>query len=468
MTREESDISRSTAPEDARLAPEAPGGNVPRKNLRRLNQHPAGSFADPEAGERALALGRISARVPGTPRRIEQRLSVTAPRRGQVTDVAAGQYHVPPSGRGRRGGYLGYAAFAVCVVVPVLIATVYYLFIASGQYVTEFRFSVQDTSPTATAMPTGLTAVLGSSPGSSSNNNYLVADFLVSREVIDELQRQIKVVDLYSNPNIDWWSRFNSSKPIEKFVPYWQSMASASFDQVTGLATATVRAFSPDDALLIANTMVKLSEDLVNQIANRSQRDAIRFAEEEVIKAQNRLKENRAKLLDYRNRVGVIDPTTSVTLSNSTLIQSQRAALAQLETQLGTFQRQNLSPDSPQIVNLKNQIKSTREQLASTEGDVARGVNGAALSKVVGEYEQLNLEVQFAQTMVTGTMQALDQARANAASQHLYITPYVRPSLPQSSVYPNRFLSILTVAAISLGIWFCGVLLTRSIRERYA
>ena len=37
------------------------------------------------------------------------------------------------------------------------------------------------------------------------------------------------------------------------------------------------------------------------------------------------------------------------------------------------------------------------------------------------------------------------QARANAASQHLYITPYVRPHLPQSSTYPNRPLAILIV-----------------------
>jgi capsular polysaccharide transport system permease protein len=465
VSREDSNKTGSPSPADVEFGLTGSDPNMSPSVRRRPENSPAGR--DSAAERQLLAVGRISARVAGKPRRIQQRLSVTEPRRMQLTDANTGQYYLPPSGKGRRS-YLGYIGFGICVIVPVMIATIYYGFLASKQYVAEFRFSVQDASSTATQVPTGLSAILGSSAGSSSNNNYLVTDYLTSREAIDQLQRRIDLIKLYSKPDIDWWARFNSSKPLEKFVSYWQSMVTANFDQVTGLATTTVRAFSPQDALLVANTMVKLSEDLVNEIASRSQRDAVVFAENEVTKAQARLKENRAKLQEYRNRVGVIDPTTSVTVSNSTLVQSQRAALAQLETQLATFLRQNLSPDAPAVVTLKNQIKSTKDQLAATEGDVARGINGAALSKVVGEYEQVNLEVQFAQTMLTSTMQALDQARANAASQHLYITPYVRPALPQSSTYPNVFLSILTVAAVSLAIWFCGMLLTRSVRERYS
>ena len=121
------------------------------------------------------------------------------------------------------------------------------------------------------------------------------------------------------------------------------------------------------------------------------------------------------------------------------------------------------------IVILKSQIKSTREQLARTEADVGkRSDNGSALSAVVGEYEQLNLEVQFAQNMVTGAMQALSQARANALAQHLYITPYVRPHLPQSSTYPRRFMSVVLVALMALSFWIAALMIVRSIREQFS
>ena len=86
----------------------------------------------------------------------------------------------------------------------------------------------------------------------------------------------------------------------------------------------------------------------------------------------------------------------------------------------------------------------------------------------MAEYEQLDLERQFAQTMVTGAAQALDQARANAAAQHLYISPYVRPTLPMTSTYPHRATAVLKVAAIAIALWLIGLLLVRSVRERFA
>jgi capsular polysaccharide transport system permease protein len=303
---------------------------------------------------------------------------------------------------------------------------------------------------------------------SSSNNNYMVTDYLTSQQVVEELQRRVKLESLYSKPGIDWWARFNRTQPVERLVQYWKGMVTAQYDMITGIATAEVRAFSPQDALLVANTLVTLSEELVNQVANRSQQDAVRFAQQEVDKAQDRLKRFRAQLTAYRNKFGVIDPTTSVAASNSSLTQTQRANLAQLETQLATLISQRLAPNAPAVVGLKNQIKSTKEQLAKTEADVGQGLNGSALSTIVGDYEQLNLEVQFAQAMVTSTMQALDQARANAAAQHLYITPYVRPSLPESSTYPRRFLSIATVGALAFAFWLIGLMIVRSIRERFA
>jgi capsular polysaccharide transport system permease protein len=192
----------------------------------------------------------------------------------------------------------------------------------------------------------------------------------------------------------------------------------------------------------------------------------MRFTQNEVGKAEERLKNIRSKLTEYRNKVGVIDPATSVVASNSALTQSLRSSLTQQETQLQTLRLQNLQPNAPAIITLQNQINSTKEQLATIEGSVGRNKNGAALSSVIAEYEQLDLERQFAQNMVTSTMAALDSARANAASQHLYITPYVRPSLPESSLYPRRILAIGTAAGLALIVWLSGLLLGRSVIER--
>jgi len=443
------------------------GGAMRAPDRRKVDDARGGGAGRDAAINQSLIAATFPKGAALSVRRIEQRLSVVSPQRFPTADPSQAQ-SIFPSMPAKRDSYSTYIGFALCVLVPTLIAAVYFGFIAATQYVSEFRFSVQDTTASSGPIPSSITSALGGPASTNVNDNYLVIDFLTSRATTEELQKRIKVTSLYAKPEADWWSRFNASLPMERFVLYWQHMVTAQYDMISGIATVSVRAFTPKDALLIADTMVTLSEELINQIANRSQIDAVRFAQQEVDRAQERLSRDHAKLTEYRNRVGLIDPTTSVSVSNATLVQSQRANLAQLNTQLTTLVAQNLQPDAPAIIALKNQIKSTKEQLAITEADVGRGITGSALSSIVGEYEQINLELQFAEAMVTSTERALDLARANAAAQHLYITPYVQPSLPQSSTYPRRLLSIAAVAALSFIFWVIGLLITRSIRERFA
>jgi capsular polysaccharide transport system permease protein len=368
--------------------------------------------------------------------------------------------------------YAVHISFLVMVVLPILIAAIYYSMIASNQYVAEFRFAVKDTSVMGGgAVGTSLMTLLGAGSGTSPLENYIVADYLTSRQAVEELQKRIDVRSLYARPEADWWARFDLSQPAEKFVAYWQKMVTSHYDVVTGIATAEIRAFTAKDALLIADTLVKLSEELVNGIANRANVDAVRFAEVEVERAQDRLKRVRGNMTDYRNKVGVIDPATGVVAPNSTVQQTLQTNLAALETQRTSLLNRHLLSTSPAIKTLDNQIKATKEQLSSIEATVAGGkdrVGGAALSSVVAEYEQLDLERQFAQALVTSAMQALEQARAMATSQHIYITPYVRPSLPESPTYPHRIKSIVVIAFLAFGLWVIGLLTFRAILERFS
>lgn len=361
-----------------------------------------------------------------------------------------------------------FISFAIMVLLPMAVASIYYGFIASNQYVAEFRFTVKDASPRGVSPANSLVSLFGGLSGSNTYDNYLIVDYLKSRYAVEQLAKRINVIPRYTSGEIDWFSRYNASLPVERFVTYWQGKINARYDQITGLAVAEVHAFTPQDAFLIANTLVTIAEELVNQIANRSQIDAVRFAESEVQRAEERLRGTRTKLTEYRNRMGLIDPVASVAASNATLIQTLRASLAQMETQLAALTRQNLEPTSPTITVLNNQIRSTRDQLQKVEGTVGHDTNGVALSAVMAEYEKLDLERQFAQTLLTGAVQALDSARASAATQHLYITPYVRPSLPESSVYPRRMISVLLVGLLAFFIWIAAFLLTRSIRERFS
>jgi capsular polysaccharide transport system permease protein len=304
---------------------------------------------------------------------------------------------------------------------------------------------------------------------SSSNpqESFIVADFLKSRQAVEDLEAAINIRQLYSRPEVDWWARFNGSLPLEAFSKYWRRMIDASYDPVTGIATAEVRAFTAKDAYLIASTLVRLSEELINTISNRPQRDAVRFAEGDVKRAEERLQSIRAELTRYRNSEQLIDPQSNVVTSNVVLAQSLRAMLSQLQTEQTALEKEKgLSRNAPALVSIGKRIAATKEQLAAIEGQISNLRDGAnPLSKVVAEYERLDLERQFAQNMVLSTMQKLEEARASLIAQHVYVTPYVQPALPQSSTYPKRFLSIAVVGLLCFIFWVVGLLVVRSVRE---
>lgn len=370
-----------------------------------------------------------------------------------------------PVRRKSRGEFL---SFLAVVVLPVLVATGYYFLIASNQYVSEFKFVVRDAmSASMGSKDTSMGDVMAMAGGTRANSleSYMVTEFIRSQKAVEELQARIDIRKLYSRPQIDWFGRFHEDGPIEALKAYWDRKVSAQFDMLTGIGTARVRAYRPEDAHLIASTALSMSEELINNVATRPQRDAIRAAEAELKRSEDRLAALSARLSQFRNTELVIDPASNVVVGNAQLAQTLRVQLAQYQTELAALKQQNLDQNAPMSRVLQSKIKATRDQLTTVEGEVAARGGANALSKVMAEYEQIDLERQFAQESVKAAMKTLDEARSAAVFQHMYVTPFVSPGMPQSSTFPNRLSSIAIVAFVSLLVWTAGLLFVRSVRE---
>ncbi|MHC2017675.1 hypothetical protein [Methylobacterium sp. CM6247] len=367
-------------------------------------------------------------------------------------------------------------SFGIVVLLPLCLLGMYFLFLATPQYFAEFRFSVTEVTPSAGPLGGGASggttaAAVASAMGShgaavssGSAQNFVVIDYLKSRQVIDELSQTVDVREIYSRPEIDWPNRFDKSRSTEHLVRYWNKMVWANYDPLTGLASVEIKAFRPDDALTIANQLVTLSETLVNKIAKRAEEDAVKFAEKEVVRAKASLDKARAAMAEFREKEGVIDPIPSVVSGNTQLIGTLRGSVSQLEADYDTIRRQNLSETAPSVLALKSRVQAAREQLASVEREVSGSRSGRnVLAGVVARFESLDMDRQYAQAILLTSLQSLDRARASAAAQHLYLTPYVRPALPESAGGPRVLLSMMLGGFVLASIWFIGLLSVRSL-----
>ena len=119
---------------------------------------------------------------------------------------------------------------------------------------------------------------------------------------------------------------------------------------------------------------------------------------------------------------------------------------------------------------LKARIHSLEAQRGSlareiTDPDAARS---DTLSRVLGSYEQLESERKFAEASYQLALRGLDQARANADRQRVFIASFIPPRLPEEALYPRRWRTLGTVTLIAFALWAIGGLAVQSVRDHLA
>jgi capsular polysaccharide transport system permease protein len=197
-------------------------------------------------------------------------------------------------------------SFFLIVLLPITIAAIYYLAIATDQYIAEFRLSLR--SVDAPQIQPLLLFGSDATRTTAATESQIVTQFIASRAIIDELDPALDLRRIFSPPEADWWARLWLPASIEQLVYYWQKQIDPFYDTSTGTITVRVRAFSPTESLRLAQAIVRSSEHLINELSVRARRDAVDQAAREVTNAEMRLRAALAAIRDFRDKEGLIDP----------------------------------------------------------------------------------------------------------------------------------------------------------------
>jgi len=391
----------------------------------------------------------------GLPARSDGGLPITV-----VQERSADWSSVP--GRRRRLPLL-WLSFVMIVALPAAVAAVYYFLIAADQYVAEFRFALRSGEPVRNEPGALFQGNVAASP--IGVDSFVVVQYLASRDIVDDLGRTLDLRQMFSRSEADWLTRLDAPVPIEELVRYWKNQVDAFYDPTNGTIVVRARAFTPQDALKLAEGILVSSERLVNELSARARRDALRSSEQEVRRAERRLKIVLARLREFRDKEGIIDPrkTADATVALAGQVREQ---IVRADTELSTL-RHYMRPDAPSVKMLEARIQSLESQRRSVESEVtdSEKTRSEALSRVMGSYEQLDSERTFAEKAYQHALEALDRSRLNADRQQVYIADFVQPSLPEEALYPRRLRSLGTVFAIGLVAWAIGGVTIRSVRD---
>lgn len=351
--------------------------------------------------------------------------------------------------------------FLIVVVLPTLLAMIYFFLVATPRYVSEARFIVRAPSQ---PMPSGLGAALSSvGISSGSTDAFAVHEYINSRDGVAELSRRNDLRSIFSAKGADPFSRYPrpwEDKSEEGLFKAFGRFVKIGYNSQTGISTLTVETFNPQDSKRLTEELLNAGESLVNRLNERASKDAVTNALRAQVQARENLKTAQQDLTAFRNKGQYIDPTRAATESSSLIISllenlsNLRAERAQISSQ---------APQSPQLATIDSRIAAYEQQVVAERAKIA-GSSGSLASQV-GNYEDLTLAREFADRELTQATATLLAAQQDVRRQRLYLDRVVNPSLPDRPGKPNRLLAVLTVLLSTLTVYGVGWLIWAGVRE---
>ncbi|RFU13613.1 capsule biosynthesis protein [Rhodobacteraceae bacterium W635] len=356
-------------------------------------------------------------------------------------------------------------SFIVMVLAPCILAGYYLWNRAADQYISRVGFSVRtEETNSAIELLGGITNL----SGSSSSDTDILYEFLQSQELVERIDQELDLRAIWSrvDPSEDPIFAYHAPGTIEDLVDHWQRAVRIYYDGGTGLIDLEVLAYDPQDARAIAQLIFEESSEMINQLSAIAREDAISYARDELEQAEERLADARIALAEWRNENQTVDPTadTAGQMGLVTNLQAQLAeALIELDILRDTTNRENdprLTQVERRITVIQNRIEAERAVLG------ANGSGRTAFADLVGQFERLVVDQEFAEQAYTTALASFDGARNDARRQSRYLAAHVRPTLAESSQYPDRPMQLGILTLFAFLIWTVVVLVAYSLRDR--
>ena len=371
-----------------------------------------------------------------------------------------------PSAKFRRRHILLAISFAFLALGPPIIALWYLSERAYPRYVSKFAFSVhrEETSP-------NIEFLGGFSPlsATAANDIDIIADFLESPELVRTIDAKIDLRGMWALAltSRDPVFAFDQQGTLEDMTEYWLRMVTVHTEG-SGLITIDVQAFTPEDAQLIANTVFGAASEMINRVSEVARTDATRLASEDLNLAVERLKSARADLRAFRNQHQMVDPSAS--------LESQMGVLSSLNAELAAtlididMLDANSNHSDPRRAQYERRAEAIQSRILHEQNNLGAGghqnEDGAILADIVGDYERLRVDLEFAEQAYSLALASFDNTLSEARRQSRYLAAHINPIRAEKAIYPRIPETVATLALFSFLAWAMVVLVFYSLRDR--
>ena len=351
-----------------------------------------------------------------------------------------------------------FGSFAIVLLASALVVF-YYAIIASPRYVSESQFVVKQASSTDVPM-LGLAALGSVSP--SMRDALILQKYIRSREMAMALNESVSLKAHYERSDWDSFSKLASNSSSEEYIEYYQSHVNVMHDEMSDVLYVEVQTFDADYSLNVAKTLLKLSEQFINELGAKMAQEQMAYAQNEVERSYKVLNENQNTLINFQDKFELYNPEQkSGALAGA--INGLESKIIEQQTELKSLLA-FMRDDAPEVQAKKIRIGALKQQLEEEKERLTNN-DKQSLNKINVSFNEIKLNTELALDLYKSSLVSLEAVRAEAYKKlkHLLIIEY--PAISQEDKYPNRLHSIITWFVCLLLVYFIGRLLLSIVKE---
>lgn len=350
-------------------------------------------------------------------------------------------------------------------VVLVVLAGVYSFGIGRARFQASSDFLVRQPMPPAVASPSVIGSTLAgpSMLGSLEDGRYL-AVYLHSPEVMARSFQQLLTEGRYRRQGWDQLAGLPARASGDQQLAFFRRQVQVWPQELSGVIQLTTTGLDAATAQRLNQLLLQEAQAFVNEMNRSISREQLRFARQEVERAQTRLNEATDKLNAFQVRFGQLDAVQE-SQATSNYITALEAKLVELKVEEASLRRQFRDGQAPevqfvadQVKELERQISEERAKLVSPKG---RDLSGRAL-----EVTRLRNDVTFQTESLRAAMTAVENSRMESQRQLKFLVLLSDPRRPDEQDWNWRwqvFLGSIGVLVASWGvISFVGGIRRRS------
>lgn len=352
------------------------------------------------------------------------------------------------------------------VIFPSILSGIYFGFIASSQYIAEMRMivrtiGVSEQFDTSEARE-GRSMIGGDS---LTQDSYIVANYLKSPEIVRKLDSEMGLRGYFSRNDIDPLSRLSHDATFEEVYRYWGRHIDTYVDGPSGIIIFTVRAFSPDDSVLIAQAALASADTMIDKISEKAKGDLVARVENDVSVSLVDYRVALDSLRDYQNKTGIFDPLSSAKMLSEIIGKLTEQKLNLLVT-LNSLVAAN-ADNTARGRELRRSIQAIDDQITLRQNTMAGASGGSntQLSSSLTEFSHLETRRIVTQAIYEANVRNLDTAKSAALKRTTFMSIFSASHVPEESEYPNRISNWVMLTFGLLMVWMTATLIWMSVED---